>query len=82
MIIRPLPRVSTEEQSEAIHRRMVTLDELAEAVRALKRPTSPGLGQLVAEAHQNPRVPELDGFAGSLTEVLRTDKPLKLGGKV
>ena len=74
-MVRALPRVFTEEQSEALHRRRVTLTEITEAVRALKRKKSPGMAQLVAEAYQNPGAPELDLLAGRVTEVLRTGKP-------
>ena len=52
-MIWPLPRVFTEDQSEAIHRSRVTLGEKKEAVRAPKSKKSPGPYQLVAEAYQN-----------------------------
>ena len=72
--VRALPRVFTEEQSEPTHRRTVTLGEKMEAVPARKRKKSPMEDQLVAEAYQNLVAPELDGFAGRVTEVLRTGK--------
>ena len=53
----------------------MTLGEIKEAVRALKRKKSPTLDQLVAEAYQHLDAPELDGLAGGVTEVLRTGKP-------
>ena len=82
-IIRALPRVFTEEQSEAIHRCRVTLREITQAVRALKRGKSPGVDQLVAEAYQYLRAPELDGLALRSTKVLRTGKPpVEWRGKV
>ena len=82
-MVRALPRVFTAEQSEAIHRSGVTLREIKEAVRALKRRKSPGVDQLVAEAYQHLEAPELDGLAGRVTEVLRTGKPpAEWGGKV
>ena len=82
-IVRALPRVCTEQQSEAIQRSRVTLVERTEAVRALKSKKSPGVDQLVAEAYQNLVAPELDGLAGRVTEVLRTGKhPVEWRGKV
>ena len=81
--VQSLPRVFTAEQSEAIHRSRVTLGEIQEAVRALKRKKSPEVDQLVAEAYQHLGGPELDGLADRLTEVLRTGKPpAEWGGKV
>ena len=82
-MVRALKRVSTEDHSEAIHRRRVTLGEITEAVRALKRKKSQGMDQLVAEAYQSLGAPDLDCLAGRVTEVLRTSKPtVELGGKV
>ena len=82
-MVQGFPRVFTAEQSEAIHRSRVTLGEMKEAVRALKRKKSPGVDQLVGEAYQNLEAPELDGLAGRVTEVLRTGKPrAECGGKV
>ena len=82
-MVQELPRVFTAEQSEAIHCSRVTLGEIQEAVRALKRKKSPGVDQLVAEAYQNREAPELDGPAGRVTEVLCTGKPSAgWGGKV
>ena len=75
-MVQALPRVFMEEQSEAIHRRRVTLGEITEAVQAFNRKKSPELDQLVAEAYQNLGAPGLHGLAGRLTEVLRTDEPL------
>ena len=81
-MVRALPRWFTEEQSEAIHRSRVTLAEIREAVRALKRKKSPGVNQLVAEAYQHLGAPELDGLAGRATEDWRTGKPpVKWGGQ-
>ena len=74
-MVQALPRVFTVEKGEAIHRSRVTLGELREAARALKRKKSPGVDKLVAEAYQNLEAPELDGLAGRVTEVLRTGKP-------
>ena len=74
-MVRALPRVFTEQRSEAKHRSRVTLGERKEAVRALKRKKSPGVDQLVAEAYQNLGAPELDGLAGRVREALRTGKP-------
>ena len=74
-MVQALLRDVTEEQSEALHRRAVTQTESLEAVRALKRKTSPGLVQLVAEAYQNLSALELDVLAGRVIEVLRTGKP-------
>ena len=73
-IVRALPQVFREEQSEAIDRRWVTLGEITDAVRALKRKKSPGVDQFVAEAYQNLSAPELDELAGSITEVLGAGK--------
>ena len=42
-MVRALPRVFTDEQSEAIHCSRVTLGEIKEAVPALKRKKSPGV---------------------------------------
>ena len=82
-MVQALPRVFTAEQSEVIHLSRVTLGEIKEAVRALKRKNSPGLDQLVAEAYQSLEAPELDGLADRVTEVLRTGKPpAEWGGKV
>ena len=82
-IIQALLRVFTEKQREAIHRRRVRLREITEAVRALKRRKSPGVDQLVAEAYQNLRAPELDWLAPRSTKVLRTGKPpVEWRGKV
>ena len=82
-MVQALPRVFTEEQSEAIHRSGVTLGEQTEVVRALKRKNSPGVDQLVAEAYQNLGAPELDRLASWITGVLRTGKPpVELGGEV
>ena len=82
-MVQVLPRVFTAEQSEAIHRGRVTLGEIKEAVRALKRKKSPGVDKLVAEADQNLGAPELDGLADRTTEALRTGKPpAEWGGKV
>ena len=74
-IIQALLRVFTVEQREAIHCRRVTLREITEAVHAHKGRKSLGLDQLVAEAYQNLRAPELDGLAPRSTKVLRTGKP-------
>ena len=74
-MVRALPRVFTAEQSEDIHRSTVTLGEIKEAVRAIKRKKSPGVDQLVAEAYQHLEAPELDGLVQEVTEVLRTGKP-------
>ena len=74
-MVQALPRMFTAEESEAIHRSRVTMGEIKEAVRALKRKKSPGVDQHVAEAYQNLEAPELDGLAGRVTEVLRTGKP-------
>ena len=41
----------TEEQSEAIHRRRITLGKKTEAVLALKRKKRLGVDQLVGEAY-------------------------------
>ena len=82
-MVRALPRVFTEEQSEAIQRGRVTLGEKKAAVRALERKKSLGLDQLVAEAYQNLGGPELDGMAGRVKEVLHTGTPpIESGGKV
>ena len=50
-MVRALPRVFTEEQSEARHRSIVTLGEIKEAVRVVQRKKSPGVDQLVAGRH-------------------------------
>ena len=82
-MVRALPRVFKAEQSEAIHRSRVTLGEIKEAVRALKRKKSPGVDQLVVEAYQHLEAPELDDLVGRITEVLSTGKPTaEWGGKV
>ena len=82
-MVRALPRVSTAEQSEDIHRSRVVLGETKEAVKALKRKKSPGVDQLVADAYQHLEAPELDGLARRVTEVLRTGQPPReWGGKV
>ena len=82
-MVRALPRLFTAEQSEAIHCSRVTLREIKEAVRALKRKKSPAVDRLVAKAYQHLQAPELDGLAGRVTEVLRTGKPpAEWGGKV
>ena len=82
-MVRALPRVFTAEQSETIHTNRVTLGEIKEAVRALKRKKSPGVDQLVVEAYQHLEAPELDRLAGRVAEVLHTGKsPAERGGKV
>ena len=82
-MVQALPRVFTAQQSEAMHRSRVTLEEIKEPVQALKRKKSPGVDQLVAEAYQNMEAPELHGLAGRVTEVLRTGEPqAEWGGKV
>ena len=82
-MLQALPTVFTAEQSDAIHRSRVTLGEIKEGVRALKRKKSSGVDQLVAEAYQNLEAPELDGLADRVTEVLRTGKPpAEWGGNV
>ena len=43
-MVRVLPRVFTAEQSEEIHRSRVTLGEIEEAVKVLKREKEPGSG--------------------------------------
>ena len=81
-MVRALPRVFSAEQSEDIHRSRVTLGEIKEAVKATEGKRSPGVDQLVAEAHQQLEAPELDGLAGRVTEVLRTGEPPKeMGGQ-
>ena len=75
-MVQALPRVITAEQSEGIHRSRVTLGEIKEAIRALKRKKSPVVDQLVAEAYQNLEAPGLDCLADRVAEVLRTGKPL------
>ena len=82
-IVLTLPTLFTAQQSEAIHRSRVTLGEIKKAARALKRKSSPGVDQLVAEAYQHLEAPDLDGLADRDTEVLRTGKdPAECGGKV
>ena len=73
----------TAEQSKDLHRSRVTLEEIKEAVKALKGKKSPGVDQLVAKAYQHLEAPELDGLAGRVTEVLRTgERQREWGGKV
>ena len=79
-MVQALQMVFTAEQRQAIHRSRVTLEEIKEAVRALKRKKSPGVDQLVGEAYQSLGAPELDGLADRVTEVLRTGKPQRTGG--
>ena len=74
-IVQALPRVFTAEQSKAIRRSRVTLGEIKEAVRALKREKSPGVDHLVEEAYQKLEAAELDGLAGRFREMLCTGKP-------
>ena len=81
-MVRVLPRVFTEEQSDAIHRSRVTLGKITEAVQTLKRKKSSGVDQLVPEVSQNLGAPELGGLAGRVTDVLRTGKPpVEWGGQ-
>ena len=81
-MVRLLPRVFTEEQSEAIHRCRVELGERTGAVRALKKKKSQGVDQLVAEAYWNLGLPQLDGLAGRVTEAFGTGElPVKWGGQ-
>ena len=80
---RALLRVFSEEQSQAIQRRRVTLGEITEALRALKRKKTPGVDGLVADTYQNLSAPQLDGLAERIKEVRCTGKPLvEWGGKV
>ena len=82
-MVRALPRVFTDEQSEVIEGSRLTLGEMTEAVRALERKKNPGVDQLVTEAYEKLGAPETDGLAGRVTEALcRGEPPVEWGGKV
>ena len=79
-MVQALPRVFTEEQSEALHRSRVTPGEIKEAVRALKRKKRLGVDQMVAEAYQNLVAPEQHGLAGRVTRSCARASPQQSGG--